>query len=717
MSFINFDEAIWASVEGIELCDSGGPGNTLTDPTTGVSFIIGEGSMEVMSTAGGDRILFFSRVDCTDTVLPTTTLVIRFDTPQEYVRFRVYPDPVGDAIMIVNYYDTFGAMGLLDSRTVPIAYLTPAEVTYSAPEGVREITIRTQAAENRFYEIEFYESMAEIRHDISLALDGSGSMQTQNKWGAMIEAADIFHDLYREFGHSDDGFGAVRFRWDCTDILAGDETVSQPALNPLSVDVDLPALYGLDSPAGCTPVGEGVIQAAGMTSVGVNPAKHLLLLTDGKNNRGRSVTSASADAALAGVTVHTLGLGSGVNIDPVEINALASEHGGTFRQTTDASEVLDFFAQTLGEMLGSVETAIVTGDMVTIAPGTDKAVFLIAWEDVASNHNFNLTTPGGVSIDHAAIPTIPGMSVSYHASEASNAHSYFVAQGDISGTWEFSSVPLDTQRIVLEDLDVTVEWTVTPQLGQSGDIIVIEARVLYKGKPFEGIVNVRADVIRPDESQGDLVASEQLKKPVVLQASGDVSQRAQIISGVLGRFERHDFLYDADNDLSFDSIGEGRYRLEYDATEYDGVYRFNLEAEGLDEKNNLVFGRRTNRFCTLVNAVDGSESQLEVLAQDKNIYRVTVTPVNHKGAYIGPFLAEHLRITTPQAVPLRSLKDNLDGTYTQLFRADTVEPKDFSVGMFTQSVPLNAEEELPTGRLPWIIILILIVLLIISLFV
>lgn len=715
MPFINFDSAIWSSVEGIELCDSGGPGNTLADPATGVSFIIAEGSMEVMDTGGGNRILFFSRINCADTILDTTTLVVRFDTPQEYVRFRIYPDPVGDAIMIVNFYEDFETTGLLDSRSVSIGFMTPAEVIYSAPDGTKEITIRTQAAENRLYEIEFYETV-ETSHDIALALDGSGSMEAQNKWGAMIEASDIFHDLYKEFGHNDDGFGAVRFRWDCMDAISGNQTTSQPLLNPLSTDVDLPSLYASDAADGCTPIGEAVIQAASMASGGTNAAKHLLLLTDGKNNRGRSVTSASSDPALSGVSVHTLGLGSGVNIDPIEISALASNHGGIFRQTTQPSEVLDFFTQILGDMLGKVETAVVTGDTVVIAPGTDKAVFLIAWEDTAVNNDFDLTTPDGVALNHAAIPSIPDMTITYHPSATANAHSYFVVEGNISGTWEFSSVPIDTQRIVLEDLDLKVEWAVMPQLGISGDTITIEARVLYKGKPFEGDIKVSANVTRPYESQGNLIATQQLKHPVSMKSGVDLSQRAQVISAVLSKLERQDFLYEKNNDLTFESIGNGRYRLEYDTTQYDGIYRFDLTVKGYDNNKNLIFARRSNRFCTLVNNIDVIESKINLSAIKKDVFSVTVTPINRHGMYIGPFLAEYINLTSSQATPIGLIKDNLNGTYTQLFTSTTGEPQEFSLGMFQQNIPLSTNISSDTsGRLPWILVLILLLLLLLSL--
>ena len=711
MALINFDEALWGSVEGIELCDAGEPGNTLTDPSLGISFIIAEGSMEVMRSSG-NRFLFFSCVDCSDTVHATTTLVIRFDTPHQYVRFRIYPDPVGSAIMVVNYYREYGATDLLDSRSVPIAYMTPAEIVYSSSEPIRELTIRTEAAENRLYEIEFYESIAEIGHDVALVLDGSGSMGSQNKWGAMIEAADIFYDLYAEFGGPTDGFGAVRFRWECTETLAGDQTTAQPSFNQLSVPVDIPALYASDSPDGCTPIGEGIIRAAGMVAGGGNLSKHLLLLTDGKNNRGRTVTAASGDTALDGVTVHTLGLGSGVHIDPVEIGAIVTDHGGVFRQTVHTSEVLDFFAQTLGDMLGKVESAVITDDTATIAPGTSKAVFLIAWDDPAVSYDFDLIAPSGDVVDHSSLPTLPGITISYFPKTTGNAHAYFVVEGDVEGVWQFHNRPTDVHAIALEDLELRIQWVVTPQLGFTGRPIDLEARITYRGRPYEGKVSVTATVTRPDEAQGDLLAKDLRKKPVPTQPAGDSSQRSQIISAVLGRYERQDFLFKSIPGLAFERVESGSYRLKFTDTDNDGVYRFDLKAEGRDEKGNLLFARRSTRFCTLIQDIDGDRTETQIELLEKDLYRVVVTPMTKTGNYIGPFLADHLSVQSTQGKRVGRLRDNLDGSYTQLIQTRGAVPRDISIGVLNMSVPIGGVSSQPTDRLPWILVIILLVLLI-----
>lgn len=712
MALINFDDAKWGSVAGTELCDTGGPGDTLTDTALGVDFIIGEGSMEVFSPHG-HRILFFSRVDCNNTDHGSATLVIRFDTPQEYVRFKLYMDQ--PTYLRAAYYREHNQTDRRENRTI-ISGAGGTQITenvvYNSSDGVKEVAIVGDAPENTFYELEFHASLSDIQHDIALALDGSGSMSAQGKWGAMIEAADIFHDLYSEFGDSSDGFGAVRFRWDCGNQLGGNQTTSQPSLNPLSASVDVPNLYAGDAPSGCTPIGEGAIQAANMVTGGGNPANHLLLLTDGKNNRGRSVANASNDQALNGVTVHTLGLGTGVHIDPVEITSIANDHAGNFRQTSNPSEVLDFFAESLGEMLGKVEIAAITGGTATIAPGTNKAAFLIAWDNPAQSHHFDLVAPSGATVDHANLPNLQGINISYHPSSSGSAHSYFVVEGNISGDWQFQNTPTGADTIALEDLDLRIQWALTPQLGATGQPINLQARITYQGEPYEGDVTVTAEATRPGEAVGDFLAEELRSNPVSPQLKGDVSQRGRIISEVLERNDRADLLYETGPDLAFESEGDGVFALKFTDTSHEGVYRFDLRAEGRDESGELTFARRATRFCTLRPSIDGAQTDIQVEPLDNDLYSVTVTPVTPTGNFAGPFLADQLTVQTTDGTLVKQLQDNLDGSYTQIVRTSGDPPRNVAIGVQDRTIPVGSPSTQPSDRLPWILAAVLLVLLV-----
>lgn len=712
MTRIDFQDSRWGQVEGVKLCDTGN--NTLTDTQTGTEFIIGEGSMQILNPPNRKRFLFFTPKGCNGNPGSIARLVIRFTTPQQYVRCKLSPKR---SDITVNFYREHGATDLRESRSVPTNYPQLNEVVYNSTEAIKELTITSQGPENLFYALEFYESFADIKHDIALALDGSGSMSTQDKWGAMVEAADLFHDLYSELGDSSEGFGAVRFRWDCADTVGGDETTAQPPLDPLSTGIDIPSIYENDSPDGCTPIGEGAVQAANMVAGGSNPSNHLLLLTDGKNNRGRTVPNASRARALDEVTVHTLGLGSGVHIDSNEINTLAADHGGQFRQTTDPDELLDFFAETLGDMTGKVEIAATSGATATVAPGTGTAVFLIAWDDPAMNKDFDLIAPDGTTVDHANPPNLQNITVSYNPSTNRSAHAYFVVEGDIQGDWQFQNTPSGAETIALEDLDLRIQWSVTPQLGLTGDPIALVARVTYQGEPYEGDVTVTADVSRPDEAKGDILAEALQADPVSVTPKGDTSQRGRIISTVLEREGREAFRRSATPDLTFEADEEGVYRLQYTDTDYEGVYRFDLRAEGTDEAGDTVFARRATRFCTLMPAIDGGRTTTSIDPVDDDVYSVDITPRTVDGNFAGPFLADQLTVRSGQGTAVTDLDDNHDGTYTQLVQTDGAPPEDVSIDVRGRTVPVErpTDDEETKDWLPWLLVLVLLVLVVVLL--
>ncbi|MDJ0658752.1 MAG: VWA domain-containing protein [Crocosphaera sp.] len=616
--------------------------------------------------------------------------------------------PIG---MIVKFYREHGGNedDLVQRQDLPWLFAEGQTVTFNSPATpIKEIVMRTQAPENSLFWIEFYETVADIGHDIALALDGSGSMAAQNKWQSMIEAADILHDLYKVMGNeSEDRLGAVRFRWSCADSSPlGNKIVEQPPLSALST-VDLPSLYATDAPSECTPIGEGIRRAAGMVNSGANPAKHLILFTDGKNNRGASVNTVSSDPILDPLTIHAIGLGSGVHIDPSEISVLASEHGGSYRETTDPSEILDFFVQILGETLDKAEIADVYGTRsVTIHDGTDKAIFLIAWEDPTVTHDFDLRAPDGTIIDHAATPT-------YHPKvSALVSHAYFVLEGSLGGTWQFVNVPSDPKirYLAVEDLGLKIKWDITPILGFTGRPIVITAQITLNGEPYRGEVNVTAQVRRPDEAQGDLIAREVRKNQQVkavttsaaVRPSADTSQRSQVISSVLSRYERNDFLFTNMRELRFEKVEDGLYRLNFSQTQYDGTYRFDLKARGDN------FARRNTLCAVLVTRVDAVRSSIQMSKVEQNLYKATITPMSRAGVFLGPFYADKIKLVSTQARPISSLKDNLDGSYTQLFATDGEAPTDLGLEILGTTIPLQKHSNL----ILWIIIILLSILVI-----
>lgn len=688
MTTLNFDESIWTSVLDTNVCDADsnpfGSTGGLEDPATGVKFLIIDGKMKVvLNGSGSDKHLWSSRIDCAGNINPKMTLVIRFPSPQQYIKFSTDFDmPTNMTLRFYREHGDASTANQTEHRNV-IGFNNPYSwqvIEYNRPsQPIKEIVIQTTATENRFDDFEFHESVQDIGHDIALALDGSGSMNSENKWNAMVQAADIFHDLYKVMGKDTDGFGAARFRWDCATTW-GDETTQQPAFSALQDDIDIPELYAADSPSSCTPIGTGVLMASSMVKSGANLSKHVLLLTDGKNNKGPSLATIKNGNEIDGLTLHTIGLGTGANIDPVEIAQLAEENGGTFRQTTESSEILDFFPQILSEMMDKSEIAAMSGNSATIAPGTDKAIFLIAWTDTWDINDFNLITPLGSVVDNAA-PSAPGMTINYHPKTTLSAHAYFVVEGpNIDGEWQFSDVPAGAQMIAIEDLALKIKWSVTPQYGVTGEPIIITARILNDDQYLDGNISVSTKITKPANAQGEFIARAVQKKPVAVNKKGDANIRSQVISQIFDRSDMHDFDYSVEDQVKFEKIDTGVFQLVFDQTQYDGMYRFDLIAKGTKKDGTPLFARRTSRSVVLsTNVANLTDVTWNPVAG--NIYALTITPVSNKGVMVGPFLAEQMKLVGNRGEKQVTFKDNLDGSYKALVQVNTNKPDPFGYAL------------------------------------
>jgi Ca-activated chloride channel homolog len=135
------------------------------------------------------------------------------------------------------------------------------------------------------------------------------------------------------------------------------------------------------SPVGGTAIGEGLFTALDEINRAATDNKKapasVLLLSDGKWNRGRSPEEAATQAKSMGVKVFTVGLGTEgatldlggqqvpVSLDETELRAMAETTGGTYSRSADAESLRDVY-KGLGSALGFEEekqevTAVAAG--------------------------------------------------------------------------------------------------------------------------------------------------------------------------------------------------------------------------------------------------------------------------------------------------------------------------------------------------------------------
>ena len=145
------------------------------------------------------------------------------------------------------------------------------------------------------------------------------------------------------------------------------------------------------APVGGTAIGEGLFTAleeigrAGEGNTAKTPAT-VLLLSDGKWNRGRSPEDAAVQAKAMGVKVFTLGLGTQgatldlagqqipVDLDETELRAIAETTGGSYSRSADAESLRDVY-RGLGSVLGFEKEQ---QEVTAVAAGIGAALLVVA---------------------------------------------------------------------------------------------------------------------------------------------------------------------------------------------------------------------------------------------------------------------------------------------------------------------------------------------------
>jgi hypothetical protein len=156
---ITFEESMWSSVIGTKLYH-GGPSNTLTDASLGVSFIVAYGEMVVTSMGVGLNSLFFSPYITSNSTMDVSGMVvIRFTNAKEHVSLKVshdeHPAHTPD-YMKVSFYGSTGATNLLYSENIPWNSGAYSVVSYdNASTGIREVVVNSMYMENTLDNLEF----------------------------------------------------------------------------------------------------------------------------------------------------------------------------------------------------------------------------------------------------------------------------------------------------------------------------------------------------------------------------------------------------------------------------------------------------------------------------------------------------------------------------------------------------------------------------------
>lgn len=251
-----------------------------------------------------------------------------------------------------------------------------------------------------------------VTRDVMLVIDRSGSMSEGDGTGRRkIDAAKDAVSLFVQLVRADTGNRAGMVSFSTT---AGPPTF---AIAPVT-DANKNALIGPPpyagglvgtlTPGGATSIGEGLDAArAQFPMPGANP-RAILLLTDGLQNRPRSIEE--VEPALAGIDIHAIGLGSDSNLDSTLLSALAAAHGGLYTRASSGLALLKFFSQAFGNIfeagvLLDPESDLPAGQsaqpLTFRVCGEERLTAVVGWDRTDASLIVRLRTPGGTIVDAA----------------------------------------------------------------------------------------------------------------------------------------------------------------------------------------------------------------------------------------------------------------------------------------------------------------------------
>jgi sugar lactone lactonase YvrE len=525
--------------------------------------------------------------------------------------------------------------------------------------------------------------------DAVLVLDRSGSMWanigTQSKMAALQSASKLFVDLAR--AGLGDRIGIVDFDHvattdmaltPVTDVAPSSRTAARNAIDVLA-------------PRGLTSIGGGLEQArAAFNAAGGTGRKALLLVTDGIENtppfvKGGAPSDPRVDLTLySGITMYTVGLGLGVEVDLGVLTSLASTFRGSFYLTEDQWLTLpkffiEIFADTIDEFVTLDPEFELNGPLpveidVNLGRVDTGFTFALFWQDRTLALDFRLVTPAGTTIDAAVASAHPSVRYS-----GGSGYAFYRATlplvsalgGAWDGTWKLLvSAPLAAgtkarfgmTALVSSNLGITCG--LERDSDSTGESVTFEARLSEYGLAIEPDA-ISLEVDAPAYSRGDLLAGVKVRTPVDAPADyGPPALRERLTWGIQHdpRFrERRLQKLQVTTARDGDAVVLGAVLPQ---VALEGSYHYRFVAE-IDRGGLRLRRECAHSFAALAYpAAETTDIALvkQGTSRGRTRYQLMITPRDIVGNLIGPGLDADLRVTADRA-SMGRVKDGGDGTY------------------------------------------------------
>lgn len=474
-----------------------------------------------------------------------------------------------------------------------------------------------------------------------------------------------------------------------------------------------------------TPTRSGLAQAQTMLTAATGDTRRIIiLLSDGAWNTPPGDDPAAAgpigDLVANQIHVYTVGMGTGTdNVNHTSLQDISIGTGvGTATDPigfttfnlgdTSESNLVPFFEKVLTDMVslefasdpsGKVALGKTTEHPVVISDHDELASFTVSWESSQADLlDFHVQTPdcttltpqvsgGGyknLTVEGSLLraPTSADgcdwrLVVSYPRSGASSAATLTYNYSVITRSSLNMNVRLDRDRIF------------------TGDEPVIEVRLAEENRRLQG-GKIEAVVRRPKSAIGDwhfdsLRFQRQIEdqlKTVPTEISGEPLSRVErknvvllhnlklALPGILSEptLKLNDEGRDGDR-----YPGDGIYAATLRDVSVPGVYEIRLAATGVARNGQPYRRERTiQKFVDMVanEEVTAKEGAIESFQRgpqpQPGVIRVSVTPFDAAGNYLGPGYENEIQITSSLGTPKGPVEDLLFGAYQRRFDLDNI---------------------------------------------
>lgn len=271
----------------------------------------------------------------------------------------------------------------------------PAGLPTDAPPGGHTVTFRNGIGGLR----------------VMLLLDRSGSMSIQNR----LTFAKLGAKQFINFVRVDDGLGVASF--------SSSASVNFPLTTVTGSGTRATARAAVDSlsASGATNIGGGLLAALGQITSQTNRSCNeiIVLLSDGDHNTGTSPGAVIPQLQMEGVTVLSVGVGSGLSTSgEATLQNIATQTGGKFFRVSNAFDLVALFFRLVFESIGNglmtrAPEVIASGEVreipVLVESGADGASFVLTLAQATDDIELSLQTPSGTVITAADAASDPNV--------------------------------------------------------------------------------------------------------------------------------------------------------------------------------------------------------------------------------------------------------------------------------------------------------------------